>query len=54
MLKQGLGRLIRRAGVKDRHIWFLDGRLWSPWPGMERFQASARLMLAEYKQQGKV
>jgi len=54
MLKQGLGRLIRRAGVKARHIWFLDGRLWCPWPGMERFQASARLMLSEYKQQGKV
>lgn len=53
-LRQGLGRLIRRAGVENRHIWFLDGRLWGSWPGMERFQASARLMLAEYKQQGRV
>ena len=26
-LKQGLGRIIRRAGLKDRRIWLLDGRL---------------------------
>ena len=25
-LKQGLGRLIRRAGVVERRIWVLDGR----------------------------
>lgn len=26
-LKQGLGRIIRRGGLKDRRIWLLDGRL---------------------------
>ncbi len=26
-LRQGLGRLIRREGLKDRRIWFLDGRI---------------------------
>jgi Rad3-related DNA helicase len=48
-LKQGLGRLIRRDGVKDRHIWMMDGRLWLNWPGMEQFTAAARKMLAAYK-----
>jgi CRISPR type IV-associated DEAD/DEAH-box helicase Csf4 len=26
-LRQGLGRLIRREGLQDRRIWFLDGRI---------------------------
>jgi len=26
-LRQGLGRLIRRPGLVDRHIWFLDNRI---------------------------
>lgn len=26
-LRQGLGRLIRRDGLRDRRIWFLDGRI---------------------------
>lgn len=26
-LRQGLGRLVRRPGVRDRHIWFLDNRI---------------------------
>ena len=26
-LRQGLGRLIRREGLKERRIWFLDGRI---------------------------
>lgn len=25
--KQGIGRLIRRKGLKDRHLWILDGRI---------------------------
>ncbi len=29
-LRQGLGRLVRREGVKDRRIWVLDGRLQHP------------------------
>ena len=51
MLRQGLGRLIRREGVQDRHIWFLDGRLWTPWRGMDRFTRVARNMLTDYKHQ---
>jgi ATP-dependent DNA helicase DinG len=54
MLKQGLGRLIRRSGLTDRHIWFLDGRLWLPWPGMESFTAAARRVLMEYHHIAKV
>jgi hypothetical protein len=27
--KQGVGRFVRRPGVQDRHLWVLDGRLWS-------------------------
>lgn len=49
LFKQGLGRLVRRNGVTDRHIWILDGRLWSEWKGMENFTASARQLLAKYK-----
>jgi CRISPR type IV-associated DEAD/DEAH-box helicase Csf4 len=49
VLKQGLGRLIRQDGVKDRHIWFLDGRLWQPWFKMENFTAAARNMLGKYE-----
>lgn len=32
-LRQGLGRLIRRPGVQDRHLWVLDARLagTAPW-----------------------
>lgn len=30
MLRQGLGRLIRRQGVQHRRLWFLDGRFASP------------------------
>jgi Rad3-related DNA helicase len=48
MLRQGLGRLIRREGVTDRHIWFLDGRLWSDWRGMEIFTGAGRKMLQKY------
>lgn len=49
MLKQGLGRLIRRDGITGRHIWFLDGRLWTEWSGMEGFAAAGRKMLSAYK-----
>lgn len=49
MFKQGLGRLIRRDGVKDRHLWIMDGRLWTEWEKMERFSAAARSLLGKYK-----
>ncbi len=50
MLKQGLGRLIRRDGVTSRHIWFLDGRVNASyrWNGMQRLTAGARRMLRDY------
>lgn len=49
MLRQGLGRLIRREGVTDRHIWFLDGRLWTDWKGMEGLTSAGRKILQDYK-----
>lgn len=49
LLKQGLGRLIRREHVTDRHIWIMDGRLWTDWKGMENFTAAARQLFAKYK-----
>ena len=30
LLRQAMGRLVRRDGVRDRHIWILDGRLFQP------------------------
>lgn len=50
-LKQGLGRLIRREGVQERHIWFLDGRAHPSftWQGMQRLTAGTRRMLREYR-----
>jgi CRISPR type IV-associated DEAD/DEAH-box helicase Csf4 len=45
--KQGIGRLMRREGVTDRHLWVLDGRLNSASdelrPQVERILASYRL-----------
>lgn len=26
-LRQGMGRLVRRPGVRDKHLWILDARL---------------------------
>lgn len=53
MLKQGLGRLIRRDGVTNRRIWVLDGRMFPPveWRGMRPLTAAARRMLREYRKQ---
>jgi CRISPR type IV-associated DEAD/DEAH-box helicase Csf4 len=30
MLKQGMGRLVRREGLRHRHIWLADSRLTQP------------------------
>lgn len=49
MLRQGLGRLVRREHVTDRHLWFLDGRLWTPWKGMEGFTSAGRKILQDYR-----
>lgn len=49
MLKQGLGRLMRDEDQRDRNIWFLDGRVWIKWPGMESFQNAVKKMLESYK-----
>lgn len=55
-LKQGLGRLIRRAGVMDRHIWVLDGRIHPEhsWQGMVRLTAGVRRMLRDYAKRDEV
>lgn len=50
-LRQGLGRAVRDADMRDRRIWFLDGRIWQPWPGMETFTRAARRLLDAYPQQ---
>ena len=48
LFKQGLGRLIRRGGLSNRHIWILDGRLWSGnW--LNQFASPAKRILSKYK-----
>lgn len=49
LLKQGLGRLMRDEKQKNRNIWFLDGRIWTKWSGLENFQSSVKMMLNGYK-----
>ncbi|MFN9471027.1 helicase C-terminal domain-containing protein [Acidovorax sp.] len=55
-LKQGLGRLIRRAGVTERNIWVLDGRIHPShtWQGMVRLTAGARRLLRDYPKRREV
>lgn len=57
MFKQGLGRLIRRHDVIDRHLWVLDGRLYDakPWStaaanntAFTHLTASLRRLLLRY------
>jgi ATP-dependent DNA helicase DinG len=48
MLRQGLGRIVRDKGMKDRHIWFMDGRIWNAWQGMRSFCLSVRRILEQY------
>ena len=53
-LKQGLGRLIRRSGVKNRHIWIFDGRIYDgkPWSAsskMIELVAATRRLIKSYK-----
>lgn len=54
--KQGVGRLIRRDGVKDRRLWVLDGRIHGKfvWPGMVRLTAGVRRMLGDYTNRSEV
>jgi Rad3-related DNA helicase len=47
MLRQGIGRLIRRSGLKHRRIWVLDGRL--AHPGMQAVAQEAKGMLSSYE-----
>jgi len=51
MLKQGLGRLMRDPTQTDRNIWFLDGRIFTEWKGMEELQKSVIKLLMRYKKQ---
>lgn len=48
MLRQGLGRIVRDKGMTGRHIWFMDGRIWTGWPGMRAFCLSVRRILEQY------
>ena len=53
-LKQGLGRLIRRSGVQDRHLWLLDGRVydgqpWSAKSDMKELTAATRRLVRSYR-----
>ena len=50
MLKQGLGRLIRRPGVQHRRLWVLDGRVFSgkAWVGMTTLTGAVSRMLRQY------
>ena len=47
MLRQGIGRLIRRPGLKHRRIWVLDGRL--AHPGTQAVVQEAKGMLSSYE-----
>lgn len=47
-LRQGLGRLIRNSQVRDRHVWMLDGRIWSNWPHMQQFTMPAQYVINSY------
>jgi len=49
MLKQGLGRLMRDPTQANRNIWFLDGRIYCPWKGMDEFQKLVIRALSQYK-----
>lgn len=50
MLKQGLGRPIRRHGLKGRNIWVLDGRLKIPGSRyMADLSSMAMLMMSKYR-----
>jgi Rad3-related DNA helicase len=48
MLRQGLGRIVRDRGMKDRHIWFMDGRIWTGWQGMRALCLSVKRILEQY------
>lgn len=45
-LRQGLGRLVRRAGLQHRRIWMLDGRLQHP--AAATYTADLRRVLINY------
>jgi len=49
MLKQGLGRPVRRENHTNKHIWILDGRLFTDWPGMNDFSKSVNQLFKPYK-----
>ena len=44
LLRQGIGRLIRREGVHNRKIWFLDGRIMLEGPRGATFSNMAKVL----------
>lgn len=49
LLRQGVGRLVRAKDARNKHLWMLDGRMQTPWPGMRPLQVAVRHTLAGYK-----
>jgi CRISPR type IV-associated DEAD/DEAH-box helicase Csf4 len=48
-LRQGLGRLVRQPGLRDRRVWMLDARCWNPEDARQRrLYAPMREVLAVY------
>jgi len=44
LLRQGIGRLIRREGVQNRRLWFLDGRILLKGPRGATFSNMAKVL----------
>jgi CRISPR type IV-associated DEAD/DEAH-box helicase Csf4 len=47
--RQGCGRLVRGQGVKDRHLWILDPRLFDP---RRSYSNAFRRVFLDYEKQG--
>lgn len=47
--KQGMGRLVRRRGLRGRRLWMIDGRIWSADPSYVWLMEPVRMMLEAYK-----
>lgn len=47
--KQGMGRLVRRRGLRGRRLWMIDGRIWSTDQSYVWLMEPVRMMLEVYK-----
>lgn len=39
---------MRHPDMQGRHVWFLDGRIWTEWPGMKSLQIAVTNLLDRY------